>query len=655
MNIKFKVAALAITAASFGSLSAAPKLQVVEILGNRYYVYEVRKGDSLYGIAKEYGWDTGELTRLNGKTVNRLEKGARLYYPVSSDTTKNMPDGENVDLSAMHAEPVQHVVKRGETVYSISRLYNIPVETIYKLCPQAKSGLKAGDVVNLSQKPIDEKPIKGSYIFYTIKPGDTLYSVAKTYGTTVESIMRNNPGIYDKSFKADETIKVPVDGSGVKKTTETVKEAQLSSINNYKVEKNDTWETISRKTGVNKEDLILANKESRNPKKNSVVAIPVIDSISVEREIVFTDPRVNSPEGLEDLYEEVNNITHADSSMNVKLALLMADPSSRKDLDVARGLLTAIDRHKRDDYKITFNVVDGSAGSTEVIEQLDSIDPTIVFYTAEKNFPSYLGDYAEVSQTPVVNLFDTKDDTFTTNPYVIQFLTPSTYFNEEVAASIAEKAGSGRTVVFVGNDEESDPIADILRESLSESPILTLTTEEFNDYPVMDGSSYLIYANPVKRAEVMSIVDRVIKDREEQPLADIMFVGKPSWIIFEESMKEKFFESGLTIPSRFYLETNALDTRTFVSDYKALFDHNPVRSYPLYAGVGYDMGNYFIPALAESRGDFNTLSPYRNPMQSEIDLQRVSNWSGFFNPACYLINYRPYGSVDKEAIGNPGY
>lgn len=80
----------------------------------------------------------------------------------------------------------------------------------------------------------------------------------------------------------------------MKKTTETVKEAQLSSINNYKVEKNDTWETISRKTGVNKEDLILANKESRNPKKNSVVAIPVIDSISVEREIVFTDPRVNS-------------------------------------------------------------------------------------------------------------------------------------------------------------------------------------------------------------------------------------------------------------------------------------------------------------------------------------------------------------------------
>lgn len=651
MKIKQTVVALLLSTITIGNIIAAPKLQIVEILGNQYYVYEVKKGDSIYGIAKEYGWDANELARINKQAANRLEKGARLYYPIETNTIINKDNDDNIDLSVQKYEPISHIVKRGETVYSISRLYNIPIETIYKICPESRHGIKEGQVITFPSKNVEGDNAGSDFTFYKIKSGDTLYSLAKNYGTTVETILNYNPGLSVNTFRAGETIKIPTDGRGVLKEKETIKEAKLNSIENYKVEKNDTWESIADKTGVDKEELILANGSQRIPKKNTIVAIPVIDSINVEREVIIKDPREETRAGREDIYEEVNKIISADSAMNVKITLLLSEPSSRKDLEVARGFLTSIDKLKRKDYRITFNVVDGSKPAPDVLGNLEEISPTIVFYTAEKAFPSYLAEYAEQSKTPVVNLFDTRDDKYTSNPYIMQFLTPTTYFNEEVAHKLVEKAGKGRTIIFVGNDEEPDPIEQMLRKELSDSPILSLTTDEFKDYPVIDENSYLIYANPVKKTEVSEIIERVITNRQEQPLADIIFVGKPNWIVYEDSMKDKFFESSLILPSRFYLDSSTSGARSFVNNYNAIFDHNPVKSYPLYAGVGYDMGNYFIPALSETRGDLNELPVYSEPLQSGLNFTRLSNWSGFYNPVCYLINYRPYGAVVKEALG----
>lgn len=650
-----KISRFALSALFFlygGIVIAAPKLPTVEILGEKYYVYDVKKGDSLYGIAKQYGWDSEQLTRYNRQAISNLEKGTQLYYPVVNDSPKNHDDKfTSVDLSQLPVEPLSHVVKRGENVYSISQVYNIPVETIYQLNPSAKSGLKAGEIIKLSQKSIEAEPIKGSNIFYTVKPDDTLYSLATTYGTTVESILNLNPGLSDKNFKSGQIIKLPTDHSGIKITEETYKEPQVVSFNSYKVKSDDTWETISSSTGVSREDLIKTNRNQRTPRKNSVVSIPVIDSVSYVREVVATDPRERSSEGVSEIYNEVNKISSSDTLLNVKMVLLMADPASRRDLDVARGMLTAIDRLKRSGNKITFQVIDGSAAANDVLGELNETKPNIVFYTSEKSLPSFLTDYAETSKTPVVNLFDTKSETYTTNPYIVQFLTPSNYFNESVANRLVKDYKESR-VLFVGNDEESDPIADVLKNEMTDSQILTLSLDEFADYPFFDNDRYLIYANPTKKNEITRILDRVATARTETPLADIAIVGRPSWIVYEETLKDKFHNVGLIIPSRFYLDTNSEPTRSFVSDYKGLFDHNPVKSYPLYSGVGFDMINYFAPALSRNGGDMNELGEYSYPLQNDIKLTRVSNWGGMFNPICYLIRYTSYNTVETEPIGN---
>ena len=183
--------------------ASSPNLPVVEILGQQYYVYKVKKGDSLFGIARQFDWDDAVLQKLNADVLGDMQKGANIYYPVESEAKVRTPvkaAPEHLDRS-----PLKHLVKKGETVYSISRTYGIPVETIYKLNPASKHGIKAGEELTLQsvRDALEDDQ------FYTVKSGDTMYALARKGGFTVASLLELNPGMSEKNFQAGSVIKLP--------------------------------------------------------------------------------------------------------------------------------------------------------------------------------------------------------------------------------------------------------------------------------------------------------------------------------------------------------------------------------------------------------------------------------------------------------------
>ena len=250
MNRRSIYIALASAALSFVSY-AAPLLPKVEILGKEYYCYEVKKGESIYGIAKQFGWNLDELVRLNPNTVSNLGKGSLLYYPTESESVEGgAKETESSDIGSLPYQPLTHIVKKGETVFSISRQYNIPLETIYANHPSARYGIKVGEVIELTQNPQSGTSRGNSYIYYNVKAGDTLFSLAREYNTTVEDILRSNPGVTESNFKAGSTVRISADPSRRVTRTEVVEEHKVASVDNYKVKKNESWDDISRRTGV---------------------------------------------------------------------------------------------------------------------------------------------------------------------------------------------------------------------------------------------------------------------------------------------------------------------------------------------------------------------------------------------------------------------
>ena len=82
-------------------------------------------------------------------------------------------------------EYIIYIVKPGDSLYSIARTYGISVNDIMSLNNLNSSLLSIGQTLKI---PISEEEV----INYTVKSGDTLYSIARKYNTTVDDIKQKN-------------------------------------------------------------------------------------------------------------------------------------------------------------------------------------------------------------------------------------------------------------------------------------------------------------------------------------------------------------------------------------------------------------------------------------------------------------------------------
>ncbi len=642
--IKSFLAVALLAGAGFSLRADNVKLPVVELLGNTYYVYKAKKGDSLFGIARTYGWDDKTLQKLNPSAVSPLQKGMKIYYPAPDQRAQG---AVAPPVSANDTE-LRHTVKRGETVYAISNMYGVPVDRIYALNPDSRNGIKAWETLLVRKAGAASKAKDGSQ-FYTVRKGDTLYGVAREYGVSVAALMKSNPGVDENNFQEGANIRIPARGAGIEKTRQVVEVSGLDSMDIHKVSKKETWGSIASANGVSVETLREANPDVAELKNKEYIAVPRVETVKEEQEVETVDPRETAPGGIAEIYQDVHKVAGDEEEYTVRVAVVTENAAANRDIEFLRGFLTGIDRQKNSGHRIAFKVIDGSASSESVITALDEFKPSAVFLTADGDIPSYIGEYAMVSQTPVINTFDVKSSLYETNPYIIQLLTPSTLFNENIAAYVHDRYAN-RTLIFVGEEDKNDLLAESLRKvwdssKVKTSPVAGITPDHFAE----DGK-YLIYGYPVKKAEVTELLDNVIAVREQRPMADISFLGRPNLIVFEESLESKFHHADVMIPSRFYIDRESSAYKTFLQDFKTLFNRAPVKSLPLYAAVGYDTSTYFIPALSGSRGDVNKLNPSRGTVQSDYDLVRTSNWGGFLNPPVFMVRFTPFDTIEKNVI-----
>ncbi len=129
----------------FFSLIAQENSNVIQnINGKNYYVHEVKKGESLYGISKLYGIDI-ETLLLENPSIK--ESGLKAGYHVLIPVKESRPQAA---LDTVHY--MYHRVLRKQTVYSICKEYGLNQEKFYEWNPEAKNGLKENDWVIVGKK-----------------------------------------------------------------------------------------------------------------------------------------------------------------------------------------------------------------------------------------------------------------------------------------------------------------------------------------------------------------------------------------------------------------------------------------------------------------------------------------------------------------------
>ena len=633
------------------SQTSKPKLPVVEVLGKQYYVYEAKKNQTFFNIANDFNWNLEELIRINSNVLSPMSKGTKIYYPCDPETVDNglTLSSTNIDLDRI-VEPLTHLVKKGETVYGISLKYHIPIERLYEMNPESRNGIKAGEILKVSDTSLAAPAAEENPDFYTIKKGDTLYQLARTYNTTVAAILKLNPGISENNFRTGEEIKLPEYGEGIRVETKMVEEPTVVGFSTYQVDKKDTWDSISEKTGVSVDDLKKANGGKSGLKNKQILGIPQIGVDSVSRTVITEDPREQTISGVVEIYEDVHGVTPSNERMKeVKIGIVMEEPSSKKDLEFTRGFLTGVNKVKNRDYRIDVKVFDGRWAQDRLIDSLGNYGASLIFTTYEKNTPAFFADYAIVSQVPIINTFDLKDERYLSNPYFVNILTPSNYFNEEIVNNLAQRYPYS-TLLIVGGDKD-DTFSNELEDKWGGSKTVHLSSADaLKEYPIEAGATYLILGNVSKKSEISELVEEVIDLRNEHFEATFGFVGRPSWIVYDDSMKEDFHKADILIPARFYYDKSSKEADKFEAEYRNIFNMTPAKSFPMYSTMGYDEAIYFIPSWVEVGGDINDLKESRNSVQSDFSFIRPENWSGLYNPLVYLVRFSPLGTIEKLKV-----
>ncbi len=157
---------------------------------------------------------------------------------------------------------ILHRIAAGETMYSLSRKYDVSVDDIKSNNPEIAQGFKIGQIVKVpAPLPASATTASADGKTHKVAAGETLYSISTKYSVSVDELKKANPGL-GSSLSVGQELKLPVKAAGG--TTTTAKPAtppvtESLETTEHKVAAGETLYSIAKKYNVSVEDIKKAN------------------------------------------------------------------------------------------------------------------------------------------------------------------------------------------------------------------------------------------------------------------------------------------------------------------------------------------------------------------------------------------------------------
>ncbi|WP_252312840.1 LysM peptidoglycan-binding domain-containing protein [Sinobaca sp. H24] len=169
--------------------------------------YRVQPGDTLYSIANKHKVTVEQLQSVNELHSYMIRSGQTLLVPIEAANNENANQGRGVPLDQFQtskAAPGTYKVKAGDTMYRIARAHHMTVPALQQLNKKKSTAIYIGETLKIKASTTSETA-KASY---KVQPGDTMYSLASRFGTTVHSLKQlNNKN--SAGLRAGESLKIP--------------------------------------------------------------------------------------------------------------------------------------------------------------------------------------------------------------------------------------------------------------------------------------------------------------------------------------------------------------------------------------------------------------------------------------------------------------
>ncbi len=575
----------------------------VRIAGEDFYVHSVKQGDTFYSLGKLYNVADTVIIRHNPLTSEGLKVGQVIKIPVKPYA--ETPQQPQVLKPAPRKGFRQHVVQKGETAYSISKLYGIPLATLiddnkevdplhlpegcYLFIRKKEQGDASPE--EIKQEWVEYKEAINSVstdaVYHIVNPGETLFSLSKQYDVPIDSIAAANK-IMDGTLKVLSMIRIP-----------------------NKVQTHPLFGLDSTLT-------------------------PALPQYVVTQSNVMSEP-ISKNETAE---------------VALLLPLRGNEKSDNNFLDFYQGALIALDEIKQDGLSVNLHVYNTERQTHKVAEivsrpELDNVDLLIGPVYNDELLPAQL--FAEGKNIPLVSPLSTVK----ASSSVLFQAAPDP---EEKYTKLDSMILATNNIVVITSDQDDAELRQEVNELLKN---VSHKTYHFNS--ATDGGKIVSIIEWNKsNLFVVLAKDEINVDKTLASIssaynntsartsrtATIRVLGSPRWLRYNTLDKNLYFKLGVTFVASYHADRTNSNVRNFDARYVQAFGELP----SLYAYKGYDVTKSFVMSL------FTPGSSFDDRINANVDqlLQSPYYYSPkqgsltHVNTEWTIVNYNPDYTITIE-------
>lgn len=613
MNTLYKFSTILLIILFYTQLNAQVSVEksdkIIFILGKKYYLHKVESGQTLYSICKVYNTSESDIFLENSEVAKHgLKAGAEIKIPVKDpniiiEESTITPDNE---------EFIFHTVERKQTVYFITRKYNISEAELIDLNPEITNGLQPGQKIKVPKPGQVKISPKGEYRYHAVQPGETLFSLAQRYGTSISDIKVENPEL-NQGLRIGLILRIPTYARSFEEILKVTHDNSEYEYGNY--------------DPLYFEEQGVAPCNSFNYEPGNKFNIAILLPLHME---------------------ENHNLRFSEEFFK----------NSAKFYEFYQGLLLAAKLMKQHGVSLDFHIYDTKASTQEVKSilsnsQLKGMD-LIIGPVYSENFKIASG-FAKQNKINIVAPFRLRNKKIAvTNPHVF-LTTPSNETEvENVSNFIAHSYDKSVLVIHNGTIDELNAI-----ELFKKKLVKSFSSYENIHEIVFKQVNYKAGGNAaVENALSVGLHNIVIIPSKNQVfitqlvsklnyLTDkykVTVFGLSAWEQFRnieiDYLRNLKFHYGTTN----YIDKNNKSVQTFDLKYRENFKSEPTD----YSYLGYDVCYYFANIMKDYGKHFQFCLPfaknkkYSKGLRYDFNFERISPFSGFEN------NWLKIVKIDKE-------
>jgi LysM repeat protein len=586
------------------SFAQSDSLEIHQIKGKQYYIHIVEKGESLYFIHKKYDVPLKIIKKENPSVLDGLSIGEKIFIPVKKDIVVEVKTNGNF---------INHEIKKGQTLYSISKLYRVKQKEIIAANSEVTQGLSEGQIIRIPVSNIKNNNLpksiinKPSYKTHLVKKGETLYSLSKLYQTTIDSIKFVNKGL-KKGLKLGETIYIP----RIQNTPNNSVSPEILSI-------------VEKIENLNSDTIII---------KKSEYSIGLL---------------------LPFYLDENDEITQHRNTLEEKTIY----PKSRFAIEFYNGFIMALDSISTDSCKFKIYVYDTRGNDSLRINNIilkpefNNLD-IIVGPLYYDNF-KYVVDFAQQNKIPLISPVKQSNKTLLGNDLVFKVIPSKQTTIKQICTLLVDSFKTENLLVIEYDKAKEKSLVDMYIKTYNN---LILSEEDTTIYSsikklqinsnisdvvnnLRSDKNNVIFIPATEQTFITNLFNYLTTTLNKRNYKDyqVTLIGFEEWIKYENIDLDYFQKLNVHYCSSRFIDYKDSLTSLFIENYVNKKDIYP----SINTLLGFDLAYYFGGILMNT-GKLSPQGPFMNykGLSIQLDFFKTGIESGFENTKSHMLRFNDF-------------